>query len=151
MAYLAALLARTEEGWDASDVDLEEVEDLPGIADLMREAAVDDEPVLLFLEQEESWFAVIRVESEDDPRVFVSDAAAASRSAYGDVLLTDEVVELPDDEEPLPAGPVGDDEILADLGVDATDLTALASEVPADALGTLAEGLGVGDELEAVR
>lgn len=151
MAYLAALLARTEEGWDASDIDLEEVEDLPGIADLMREAAVDDEPVLLFLEQEESWFAVIRVESEDDPRVFVSDAAAASRSAYGDVLLTDEVIELPDEEGPLPAGPVGDDEILADLGVDAADLTALAGEVPADALGTLAENLGVGDELEAVR
>jgi putative tRNA adenosine deaminase-associated protein len=148
---LAALLARTEEGWDASDIDLEEVEDLPGIADLMREAAVDDEPVLLFLEQEESWFAVIRVESEDDPRVFVSDAAAASRSAYGDVLLTDEVIELPDEEGPLPAGPVGDDEILADLGVDAADLTALAGEVPADALGTLAENLGVGDELEAVR
>ncbi len=150
MAYLAALLARTEEGWDASDIDLEEVDDLPSIADLMREAAVDDEPVLLFLEQEETWFAVIRVDSEDDPRVFVSDAAAAGRSAYGDVLLTDEAISL-DEDGPLPASPVGDEQILSDLGISADELTELASEVPADALGTLAEGLGVGDELEAVR
>ena len=90
--YFAALLARTEDGWEASDTELDDVETLADLADLARETATDDEPVLACIEQEGQWFGVVRVEGEDDPRVFVSDAAAAMRSSYGEILLSDELL-----------------------------------------------------------
>lgn len=100
--YFAALLARTEDGWEASDTELDDVETLTDLADLAREAATDDEPVLACIEQEGEWFGVVRVEGEDDPRVFVSDAAAAMRSSYGEILLSDELLgREPEDAEAL--------------------------------------------------
>lgn len=90
--YFAALLARTEDGWEASDTELDDVETLSDLADLARETATDDEPVLACIEQEGEWFGVVRIEGEDDPRVFVSDAAAAMRSSYGEILLSDELL-----------------------------------------------------------
>ncbi|MGW8378514.1 hypothetical protein [Streptomyces sp. ODS28] len=90
--YFAALLARTEDGWEASDTELDDVETLADLADLAREAATDDETVLVCIEQEGEWFGVVRVDGEDDPRVFVSDAAAAMRSSYGEILLSDELL-----------------------------------------------------------
>ncbi|MEV0846232.1 hypothetical protein AB0J21_10210 [Streptomyces sp. NPDC049954] len=95
--YFAALLARTEDGWEASDTELDDVEALSDLTDLAREFAdrtgADDETVLVYIEQEEgAWFGLVRVDGEDDPRIYVSDAAAASRSSYGEILLTDELL-----------------------------------------------------------
>lgn len=178
--YFAALLARTEDGWEASDTELDNVESLSDLADLAREAAVDDDTVLVFIEQEDAWFGVVRVDGEEDPRIYVSDASAAARSAYGEILLTDEMLGRdPDDEadalesldldgtedgepdtsdddtdgpdgtgEAVPAGPLGDPQILGDLGVSDKDLKALES---GDALGEIADMLGVTEVLEAVR
>ncbi|MFF9480658.1 hypothetical protein [Streptomyces sp. NPDC014733] len=173
--YFAALLARTEDGWEASDTELDNVETLTDLADLAREAAVDDDTVVAYIEQEGAWFGVIRVDGEDDPRVFVSHAAAAARSSYG-ALLTDELlgsdddadVELdsldldgtedgepepddadlntPDGDAP-PPGPLGDVELLTDLGVPPEDLLVLDT----DALSQIADALGCTDVLEAVR
>ncbi|MEV7425508.1 MULTISPECIES: tRNA adenosine deaminase-associated protein [unclassified Streptomyces] len=85
--YFAALLARTEDGWEASDTDLDDVETLSDLTDLAREASVDEETVLVFIEQEDSWFGILRVEGEEDPRIYVSDAASAARSSYGEILI----------------------------------------------------------------
>ncbi|MEV7281744.1 hypothetical protein [Streptomyces sp. NPDC093111] len=174
--YFAALLARTEDGWEASDTELDSVETLSDIADLAREAAADDsETVIVFIEQEDAWFGVVRVDGEDDPRVFVSNAAAAARSSYGEILTSEVLGDDPrdadtdvdaldldgtedgepvdasageDDEETgVPAAPVGDRYILADLGVSERELLALDS----DALGEIAEALGASSVLEAVR
>ena len=90
--YFAALLARTEDGWQASEPDLDDVETLADLSDLARSAGDDEETVLVFIEQEDAWFGVIRVDGEEDPRIYVSDAAAAARSSYGEILLTDEVL-----------------------------------------------------------
>ncbi|MEV4560609.1 hypothetical protein AB0K51_26935 [Kitasatospora sp. NPDC049285] len=92
MAYFAAVLARTGAGWNVSETELDDVETLADLTDLAREAADDDDTVLVFIEQEDAWFAVLRIDGEDDPRIFVSDAAAAARSSYGSVL-TDELIE----------------------------------------------------------
>jgi putative tRNA adenosine deaminase-associated protein len=188
VAYFAALLARTEDGWDVSETDLDDVETLADLADLAREAAEDEETVLVFIEQEDAWFAVVRVDGEDDPRVFVSDAAAASRSSYGELVLTDEllgregddelgdldhlVAELDDEDtedaenedddedsaddagaQGIPSGPLGDAGLLIDFGFGAKELMDLAAEgsVPGDALSEIAEALGCGEVLEAVR
>jgi putative tRNA adenosine deaminase-associated protein len=175
--YFTALLARTDDGWEASDTELDDVESLDELAELARETAPDDETVLVCIEQEGAWFGIVRVDGEDDPRVFVSDAARAMRSAYGEILLTDELlgrepedpvvldqlVDLdgtedgpgeadPDDEplaaEAVPRGPLGDAELLADLGIDAGTVLKLT---PDDALSEIADTLGCSEVLEAVR
>jgi len=174
--YFAALLARTEDGWEASDTELDDVETLSDLADLAREASTEDDTVLILIEQEETWFGVVRVDGEDDPRIYVSDAAAAARSSYGEILLTDELLgrepgeddadldsldldgtEDGEDEEDgdedtpsaesVPHSPVGDAEILDDLGVSAKELRTLDE----DALNTIAEALGASEVLETVR
>ncbi|MET9863168.1 hypothetical protein ABZY93_28470 [Streptomyces smyrnaeus] len=182
--YFAALLARTEDGWEASDTELDDVETLADLADLAREATTDDETVLVCIEQDGEWFGVVRVDGEDDPRVFVSDAAAAMRSSYGEILLSDELLgrqpedpsaldQLVDldgteegepegsedddgaaeraaaaDAETAPAGPLGDAELLSDLGMEEKVLLSLS---PEDALSEVADALGCTDVLEAVR
>ncbi|MCX4828240.1 hypothetical protein OG785_17775 [Streptomyces sp. NBC_00006] len=94
--YFAALLARTEDGWEASDTELDDVETLSDLSDLAREAAAEagaeDDTILVFIEQEDAWFGVVRIDGEEDPRIYVSDAAAAARSSYGEILLTDELL-----------------------------------------------------------
>ncbi|MEU6766370.1 hypothetical protein ABZ916_28180 [Streptomyces sp. NPDC046853] len=188
--YFAALLARTEDGWEASDTELDDVETLSDLADLAREAtagSAEDDTVLVFIEQEDAWFGVVRVDGEEDPRIYVSDAAAAARSSYGEILLTDEMlgrepgddpgVDLDtldldgtEDGEPadsdaapdsaadddagddaddaVPAGPLGDPELLTDLGVPEKELLGLE---PGDALSDIAEILGAAEVLETVR
>jgi putative tRNA adenosine deaminase-associated protein len=177
VAYFAALLTRSAEGWEASDIDLDDVADLDGLADLMRSATVEDQVSLLFMEQEDIWFGVVRVDGEDDARVFVSDAQAAVRSAYGEILLgqllaasdagVEELLELaePDedqladeveDEEPNSAltGPTGDADLLADLGLAPDLLLELAGRegtLPTEALAEIAERAGCAEALESVR
>ncbi|MFF9346464.1 hypothetical protein [Streptomyces sp. NPDC014734] len=195
--YFAALLARTEDGWEASDTELDDVETLSDLTDLARDASADEDTVLVYIEQEDAWFGVVRVDGEDDPRIFVSDAIAAARSSYGEILLTDELLgrepgaddtiaaleELvglddtedgepdttPDndndhdtdtdtdelgaddddelDADAVPAGPLGDTAVLADLGLPEAELLLLRS----DALAEIAEALGAAEVLEAVR
>ncbi|WP_046090610.1 hypothetical protein [Streptomyces antioxidans] len=170
--YFAALLAHTAEGWEASDTELDDVETLTDLIELARLASKDDDTVLAFIEHEDAWFGVVRVDGEDDPHIYVSDAAAAARTSYGS-MLTDELlgrdpdddldslVDLdgtedgePDrddedaDDAPVPIGPLGDADILADLGMDEKELKALDG----DALESIAEMLGCSMEgLEAVR
>lgn len=173
--YFAALLARTEDGWQASDTELDDVESLTDLTDLARSASVDDDTVLALIEQEDAWFGVVRLDGEDDPRIYVSDAAAAARSSYG-AMLTDELLgqdgdrgddldsldldgteegepEHDEDDEDavgggrVPHGPLGDLALLADLGVDEKELLSLDG----DALSAIADALGCTDVLEAVR
>ncbi|MBO1420141.1 tRNA adenosine deaminase-associated protein [Streptomyces sp. FH025] len=178
VAYFAAVLARSEDGWDVSETELDDVETLADLADLARDSAQDDDSVLIFIEQEDAWFAIVRVDGEDDPRIFVSDGAAAARSSYGSVL-TDELVDqagesefgdldhlLDEDEEAedqddedadarggVPVGPLGDAHLLVEFGLAGDELLALSGEgaVPGDALEEIAEALGCGEVLEAVR
>ncbi|MDQ0942292.1 hypothetical protein [Streptomyces sp. V1I1] len=175
--YFAALLARTQDGWEASDTELDDVETLSDLTDLAREASVDEDTVLVYIEQEDAWFGIIRVEGEEDPRIFVSDAAAAARSSYGEIL-TNELLGGDDDDpaddldaldldgtedgepdeddeegesapvgELVPAGPVGDRFILTDLGLSEKELLALDT----DALAEIADSLGAAEVLETVR
>ncbi|MEU0162210.1 hypothetical protein ABZ154_26075 [Streptomyces sp. NPDC006261] len=90
--YFAALLARTEDGWEASDTELDDVETLSDLTDLAQEVSVDEDTVLVYIEQEDAWFGILRVDGEEDPRIYVSDASAAARSSYGEILLTDELL-----------------------------------------------------------
>ncbi|MEV7547271.1 hypothetical protein [Streptomyces sp. NPDC089915] len=97
--YFAALLARTEDGWEASDLELDDVESLSDLIDLARSAAVDDDTVVALIEQEDAWFGVVRVDGEEDPRYFVSNASAADRSSYGSMLTKELLGGLDEDDE----------------------------------------------------
>ncbi|GGZ17309.1 hypothetical protein GCM10010387_07510 [Streptomyces inusitatus] len=177
--YFAALLARTQDGWEASDTEFDDVETLSDLSDLARAASLDEDTVILFIEQEDSWFGLVRVEGEEDPRIFVSDAAAAARSSYGEILTnellgrdaddpSDELDALDldgtedgepsahdndhdDDTDPaaeaVPAAPLGDRGILADLGLSEKELLTLNT----DALPEIADALGAAEVLETVR
>ncbi|MFE4634247.1 hypothetical protein ACFRJ1_12845 [Streptomyces sp. NPDC056773] len=159
--YFAALLARTEDGWEASDMELDDVESLSDLIDLARSASVDDDTVVALIEQEDTWFGVVRVDGEEDPRFYVSNASAASRSSYGS-MLTDELLGKDDeddelDELDLDGTEDGEDEVIASYpdGVsaerdeeddDADDAVRAGSEpAPAGPLGDprLLDDLGV--------
>ncbi|MFE0374233.1 hypothetical protein ACFW1M_01360 [Streptomyces inhibens] len=153
--YFAALLARTEDGWEASDTELDDVETLTDLADLAREAAVDDDTVVAFIEQEDAWFGVIRVDGEEDPRVFLSNAAAAARSSYG-AMLTDELLGRDDDDaaddlDSLDLDGTEDGEPESDNNVDdddALDAVNGSDGPPRGPLGDprLLEDLGIGEK-----
>ncbi|MFC7840162.1 hypothetical protein ACFY3O_10085 [Streptomyces sp. NPDC001046] len=178
--YFAALLARTEDGWEASDTELDDVETLSDLADLAREASPDEDTVLVLIEQEDAWFGVVRVDGEEDPRIYVSDAAAAARSSYGEILLTDELLGRdPDDGDDLDALDLdgtedgeSDDEEADDDGDGAAgsadavphgpvgdaavldDLGVSEKELRSmttDAVTEIAESLGASETLETVR
>lgn len=178
--YFAALLARTEDGWEASDTELDDVETLSDLADLAREASPDEDTVLVLIEQEDAWFGVVRVDGEEDPRIYVSDAAAAARSSYGEILLTDELLGRdPDDGDDLDALDLdGTEDGESDEDDDDTEDgagTAGAADVPhgpvgdtlilddlgvsekelrlmsTDAVTEIAESLGASETLETVR
>ncbi|MBT2451118.1 hypothetical protein J7F03_29405 [Streptomyces sp. ISL-43] len=155
--YFAALLARTEDGWEASDLELDDVESLSDLIDLARSAAVDDDTVVALIEQEDTWFGVVRVDGEEDPRYFVSSASAASRSSYGS-MLTDELLGKDDeddelDELDLDGTEDGEEEVVASYADNESeeeddtddDVRAGAEPVPSGPLGDprLLDDLGV--------
>jgi putative tRNA adenosine deaminase-associated protein len=155
--YFAALLARTEDGWEASDTELDDVETLSDLADLAREASPDEDTVLVLIEQEDSWFGVVRIDGEEDPRIYVSDAAAAARSSYGEILLTDELLGRDPDDDDLDAldldGTEDGEDDDADEGSDGATSGGSAEAVPHGPVGdpAILDDLGVSEkELKAL-
>ncbi|ARF73941.1 hypothetical protein ACIOD0_07915 [Kitasatospora albolonga] len=129
--YFAALLARTEDGWEASDTELDDVETLSDLTDLAQGASVDEDTVLVYIEQEDAWFGILRVDGEEDPRIYISDASAAARSSYGEILLTDELL----GREPGAEDEIAALEELVDLdGTEEEDGEPTPSSRPASAL-----------------
>ena len=113
MAYFAALLARYADEWQARDVDLDEVDDGIGLVEFIREACEDEDPdtAVVLLEREDSWFAVVRLDLDEDPRVFASDLAGVSRSGYAELLTAGTLAPVGPDGGPLEAVEGGADEV----------------------------------------
>ncbi|HEY6796108.1 MAG TPA: tRNA adenosine deaminase-associated protein [Kineosporiaceae bacterium] len=171
MAYFTAVIARSGTSWKARDVEVDDVSSLEELADALRSASQDDQPVLAVIEHEDEWFALIRVDGDDEPRIFVSDLATTVQGHYAgllasaaDVEVVDEVVdddagedESGDDdeqEEPVVAAWAGDPEILDDLGVSARALRKLTEERgddPGAVLAEIGETVGFSDLLDALR
>jgi putative tRNA adenosine deaminase-associated protein len=165
--YFAAALARTDKGWVGEELDLSEAEDLDAVTDLLRQVGSEQAaPVLLFVEEDDEWFGVVRVDGDGDPRVFVSDSRVVDRSdiarmLYEEAALEEEVVddeEASDDEEEeaiRPEGePAGDTDLLSDLGTPSIQLLELSAEegmLPADVISVLCERAGCLDQLEELR
>ena len=158
MPYFAAGLTRSAAGWRGEEVELDEVEDLDGVADLLRDLTEDDDDVaLLLVEENDEYLAIVRIQGDGDPRVFLSDVRAVEQSGIAAAIYDDTpaAVDDEDGESGKPtAEPVGDPALLADLGTPEDDLLELCAEeglLPADVLTTICERAGCADVLDALR
>lgn len=142
--FFAAVFARTPQGWVGTEAVLTEVEGIDDVADLMREAAVESygDPVVLLIEQDDDWFAVLRLDGEGEPRAYVSAVREDGMGALFHQLVGD----VPDGD------PAGDPDLLRDLGVGGDRMGDLGERaLPGDALLTVAELTGFGEEFDRLR
>jgi hypothetical protein len=138
VSYFAAALARTPAGWTAEELDLDGLTDVDEVADRVRDVEGEAETALLFVEEDDEYVAILRVDA-DDLRVFVSDAQAAETYPMAGIF----------------AGAVeGDADLLADLGTPRGDLIALVTHertLPSDVISEVCERAGCLNELETLR
>jgi putative tRNA adenosine deaminase-associated protein len=167
VSYFAVALARSSEGWTAAELDLDGADDVEAVADMLRDVKPDAELSLLFVESDDEFLVVLRLDEAEDLRVFGSDVAFAEASSVGAVLLAElEASEVPveldavepgdeDDDAAEPVGhPVGDADLLTDLGISARDLLALCSHegmLPSDVMTEIARKVGCADPLQDLR
>jgi putative tRNA adenosine deaminase-associated protein len=169
LSTFAAAVARGKNGWTASELDLSGLADIDEVVDAMRDAEPDADLALLFVESDDQYLAVLRLDEGEDLRVFGSDSAFAEESRIGSMLLGE--IEAPalelddltagteDDETDQPAAdpdadPVGDAELLTDLGISAHRLLSLCGQegmLPADVTAEICQRIGAGDEVEELR
>ncbi|MEV1329655.1 tRNA adenosine deaminase-associated protein [Micromonospora costi] len=173
MSYFAAAVVRDDGGWTAAEVNLRGVTDIDEVADRLRDVDQDADLSLLFVEAEDTYLVILRLDEGEDLRIFGSDSAYAEESRLGALLVGDlktSVTGLDDVEEPRPAAggeeeseqpavdpeadPVGDADILADLGIPAQKLLNLCAQegmLPADVTAEVCLMLGCADEVEELR
>ena len=159
-------MARGKNGWTASELDLSGLADIDEVVDALRDVEPDADVTLLFVESDDQYLAVLRLDEGEDLRIFGSDSAFAEESRIGAMLLGEieapalEIDELAgDDDADKPAAdpdadPVGDAELLNDLGVSAhrlLSLCGLEGMLPADVTAEICQRLGCGDEVEELR
>jgi putative tRNA adenosine deaminase-associated protein len=174
VSTFAAAVARGKNGWTASELELTGLADIDEVVDRLQDADPDAEVSLLFVEADDLYLVILRLDEGEDLRVFGSDSAYAEESRIGALLLGDieapalEIDDLappPDDaddedeEEDRPAAdpdadPVGDAEVLADLGISANRLLSLCAQeglMPSDITAEICRRLGCADELDDLR
>ncbi|WDZ85799.1 tRNA adenosine deaminase-associated protein [Micromonospora cathayae] len=174
MSYFAAAVVRDDSGWTAAEVSLRGVTDLDEVAERLRDVEPDADLSLLFVEADDAYLVVLRLDEGEDLRVFGSDSAYAEESRLGSVLVGD--LKAPDLDEPgesrrtvsggggdeesdqpavdPEADPVGDADLLADLGISPQRLVNLCTRegmLPADVIAEVCQVLGCGDEVEELR
>jgi putative tRNA adenosine deaminase-associated protein len=174
VSYFAAVLARRGGDWVGAEIDLTDAEDLDGVVDVMRVAVGEDvETTMLLFEENDEWLAIVRVDDDSDPRVFVSDGRVVDTSPLGALLGEAAAVQADDDEDDIvdddgdddaedddddnvrAAGdPIGDADVVADLGTSSERLLKLCAEegqLPADILSAVSERAGCLEALEQLR
>jgi putative tRNA adenosine deaminase-associated protein len=174
VSNFAAAVTREAKVWSAAELDLSGAADIEEITDRLRDVAPEAEVSLLFVESDDAYLAILRLDEGEDLRVFGSDGVFAEESRLGALLLGDieepaldidavavdaagDAGEEEADEPPTPGGdvePVGDAELLSDLGVPAHRLLELCAQegmLPADITAEVCQAIGAGDEIEELR
>ncbi|HTJ32116.1 MAG TPA: tRNA adenosine deaminase-associated protein [Dactylosporangium sp.] len=174
MSHFAAAVTRGAEGWAAAELDLSGVADIEEITDRLRDADPEALVSLLFVESDDAYLVILRLDEGEDLRVFGSDAVFAEESRLGAILLGDIEERVPeiDDTEVEPSDeedeeeederpsaepdiePVGDPDLLSDLGLPSGQLLELCAQegmLPADLTAEICQAIGAGDEIEELR
>jgi putative tRNA adenosine deaminase-associated protein len=170
LSTFAAAVSRGKNGWTASELDLSGLADIEEVVDALRDAEPDADLALLFVESDDQYLAILRLDEIEDLRIFGSDSAFADESRIGTLLLGE--IEAPpleiddltvasgdDDDDPdkpadSDADPVGDAELLSDLGISShrlLTLCGLEGMLPADVTAEICQKIGCGDEMEELR
>ncbi|MBQ1051874.1 tRNA adenosine deaminase-associated protein [Micromonospora sp. C51] len=175
MSYFAAAVVREKGGWTAAELSLRGAADVDDVAERLRDVAPDADLSLLFVEADDTYLVILRLDEGEDLRVFGSDSAYAEESRLGALLVGDlktSVTGLDDTEEVRPAAasggdeegdqpaadpeadPVGEADLLTDLGIPAQRLLALCAHegmMPADVTAEICQVLGCVDDVEELR
>ena len=177
MSYFAAAVVKDADRWSAAKVSLNGAADVEDVADRVRDVEPAAEISLLFVESDDSYLAILRLDHGEDLRIFGSDIAFAEESRLGALLLGDlgqppaelasGILDVPDfdaeesesEEElesppPASADPAGDADLLADLGLPAGRLLELCGHngmLPSDITAEVCQAIGCGDEVEELR
>ncbi len=160
MPYFAAALAQSPDGWSGSEVDMDTIEDLDSLVETLRDVA-EGGTVLFFLEEDDEYLAIVRVDGDGDPRTFISDDRAIGTSARAALIMEDitppEEVETDDDDDEgtrPDAEVAGDIEIVASFEVTSDKLIELCATegmLPADIVTAICEKAGCAEALDALR
>jgi putative tRNA adenosine deaminase-associated protein len=172
VSHFAALAAKTDDSWKSSEVELDGLADIDAVADILRDASIDGGTVLLFVEEDDEWFGIVRVDGVGEPRTFISDARVVPVSELAALIFEDDVPEVveeidlsldedaeadEDEEEPAvrpDAEPRGAADVLGDFGITSAQLLAMCAEegmLPADVIAAICERLGCAEEIEVYR
>ncbi|MEV4516167.1 tRNA adenosine deaminase-associated protein [Dactylosporangium sp. NPDC049525] len=171
MSHFAAAVTRGSKSWAAAELDLSGVADVEEITERLRDIDPDATVSLLFVESDDAYLVILRLDDGEDLRIFGSDSVFAAESRLGAILLGDIEEQLPeivdeevddatdDDEDDRPSiepdiEPVGDPELLADLGLPGGRLLELCAQegmLPADLTAEICQAIGAGDEIEELR
>lgn len=183
--FAAAVVRRSEKKWVAAEIDLSGAADVDDVADRLRDVDPEAEVSVLFVESDDTYLVILRLDDGEDLRIFGSDSTFADESRLGALLLgeieepaleidevviiaeaaesevADDAVDIDEEEEEvaLPAAvadaePVGDADLLADLGVPAHHLLELCTHdgmLPSDITAELSQLMGCADEIEELR
>lgn len=159
MPYFAAALTRSADAWSGHEVDMEDVEDLDSLVETLRDLA-DGGTALFFLEEDDEYLAIVRVDGDRDPRTFISDDRAVGTSVKAALVMEDVAPpeDADDDDEDESTRPdaevAGDVEIVASFGVPASQLVDLCHTegmLPADIITAICEKAGCADALDDLR
>src|SRR5215213_645282 len=117
----------------------------------------------MFVDSDDEYFVILRLDDGLNLRIFGSDVAFAQTSGIGEVLLGEleesevpaglEDEDLPADSEPV-GKPVGDADLLSDLGISARDLVSLCGHgglLPSDLMLEVCRKVGCADVLLELR
>jgi putative tRNA adenosine deaminase-associated protein len=88
-AHFAAAVVRGKPGWSAQELDLSVIADVDEVADLLRDVEPEASVSLLFVEADDTYLVIMRLDDGEDLRVFGSDSAFAEESRLGKLLLSD--------------------------------------------------------------
>ncbi|WP_423057749.1 tRNA adenosine deaminase-associated protein [Brevibacterium linens] len=86
MSYFTEILADSGDGFRALDVDVRDANDLDDLVDMMRSAAGDDGEAVAVIEHEDEWFGLVRLCSNNEVKIFLSDLAAVEASPFAEIF-----------------------------------------------------------------
>src|ERR1700712_1595193 len=86
VSHSAFVLAKSASGWRGEEIDVHDVADLDELADLMRDIA-DGGLAIFFLEEDDEYVALARVEGDDDPKGFISDVRSLEAETIGSTIF----------------------------------------------------------------
>jgi putative tRNA adenosine deaminase-associated protein len=145
-----AVAAYRDEGeWQVVELNPKIGEDVEDLSEALTRFP-SDVGVLGLVSMNDDFFVILRRTGEQ-VRALLSDVTAVTDWPLAGGVA--DLLDLPDPEDPDDPQPVGDLEIISDLGMPALELSVLCDDddlFPEDILRDVADRLGFGDELDAI-